>query len=593
MTDIQKLERKLNQEKNKYGLVGAKRARVLEFDDAKYEIAAHINTQDWGIEVTLKTGYNPIQDKFQKEYAQTKKITDGLETMVLHIGSLHEVAHWELPFGSGRGCPFDIYNHDKIVEGIKRGLPENKRDDGTASYIANAFEDTVINPRCKEYNGDFSGQVLFWDKEGLKCEKEQKKKGFTPLYEAFVKINMHLWGDELDDSLLKRHYTKNEKVKKAVKQVIIDLNLEKNIKDTSILFQKQNWQRMAETYARAMSELLDEMPKERLSAYDSGQSQSSEEKGKEQNSGNGIEKKLRTKEGKEEVAYGRYSSGEKQSPNFESFEQLDALYQRLAKSIPVKVEAVTRDSSMEISPLNYRPFDPEEDNPMKIKTSKFFVDEEGFNFAYPNQLLTIEFKQKVQRKSFPNFKMIVVDNSGSMKDGLNGSSGSTNFIPWGDNSKYHFALLGYYGIENFLQNQGIAPYIEHGVSLFSSGTRFKKGSYNELIETRKLLLSPDWGSTNLDAKVLRGALDGKESFLLSLSDGEIDNWDEEKREIKELTESNYYAHIQIGSKTDVTEDLESWGVPVFYVNSGEDLSKLMVDITKKAYHPFVQEANRK
>ena len=594
MDKIKQLEHKLNQEKNKYGLVGAKPAKVQEFDDADYNISAHINPHDWGIEVNLKTGYNPIQDSKQKAYARAKKIQDGLETIVLQVGSGHEVAHWELPYGSGKGCPFDIYNHDKIVEAIKKGLPENKKQH--VSYVANMFEDTIINPRVKEYFGDFSGQILFWDGEGIRCEKEKGKKGFTPLYEAFVKINMHLFGDKWDKMFLKRHYTNDTKVEKAVNEVVKNLNLEEGIRDTTPLFNKSRWPKMAENFAKAISKLLDEIPQERLSAYDSGQSQNSDgqegNQEKQKKSGNGVEEKVKTKEGKEEIAYGRYKAGEHQSPNIESFEQLDALYQRLARDISVKVEAVTRDSSMEISPLNYRPFDPETDNLMKIKTSKFFFGEEGFSFAYPNQPLTIDYRQKIQRRSFPHFKMVLVDNSGSMREGINGDAGSTNFIPFGDKSKYHFALLGYYGIENFLQKQGIAPYIEHGVSLFSSGTRYKTGNYNDLLNIRRLLLCPDWGSTNLNAGVLRQALEGRESFLLSISDGEIQNWDSEKAEIKKLAEQNYYAHIQLGGETDMTQDLKSWGMPVFYVNSGDDLAKLMVDITRQTYHPFVQEATK-
>lgn len=505
--------------------------------------------------------------------------------MVLHIG-LHEIAHWELPLSSGKGCPFDTYHHDKILEGIKNGLPENKKE--FASYLANAFEDTIINPRCREFNRDFSGQILFWDEQRLKWDEETNKKGFTPLYEAFVKINLHLFGDETDEKLLKRHYTNNGKVRKAVNEVIKELNLPKNIQDTTPLFEKSQWQNMAEKYARAMVDLLDEMPKEKMSAYDGQDSRGQEGDKQKPKPGNGIEKKVNTKEGKEEISHGRYKSGEGQSPNIESFEQLDSLYQRLAKDISVRVEAITKESSMEISPLNYRAFDPEKDNPFRIKTSKFFFDKNGFNLAYPNQPLTIEYRQKIQKKSFPDFKMIVIDNSGSMQEGLNGSEGRTNFIPWGDNSKYHWALIGYYGIESFLQKQGISPYIEHGVSLFSNGTRYKTGSYNDLIEIRKLLLSPDWGSTNLNAGILKKALAGKESFLLSLSDGEVSNWSSEKEEIRKLAEQNYYAHIQLGSKTQMTEDLESWGMPVLYVNSGEDLSRLMVDITKKTYNRFVK-----
>jgi len=583
MNKIKQLESKLNQEKNKYGLVGAKPAKVQEFDDAEYNISAHINPYDWGIEVNLKKGYNPVKDIRQKRYAHAKKIKDGLETVVLQVGSGHEVAHWELPCESGKGCPFDEYWHDKIVEGVKNGLPENKKSDEIAKYVANMFEDTIINPRVKEYFGNFSGQILFWDGEGLRIETGKGKKGFTPLYEAFVKINLHLFGDKWDKIFLKRHYTNDSKVEKAVDEVVTNLKLEKGIKDTTSLFVKEQWSAMAEQYAKAISDLLDEMPQERLSAYDFGQTKKS---------GNGIEKKVQTKEGKEKIAYGRYKAGEDQSPNLENFEQLDALYQRLAREIPVKVESIIREDSMEISPLNYRPFDSETDNPLKIKTSKFFINENGFNFAYPNQPLTIDYKQKIQRKSFPSFKMVLLDNSGSMKEGINGDAGSAKFIPYGDKSKYHYALLGYYGIENFLQKQGIAPYINHGVSLFSDKTRFKKGNYSDLIETRKLLFEPNWDVTNLDANTLKQALEGEQSFFLSISDGVVSNWNSEKLEIKKLAEMNYYAHIQLGSGTDMTRDLESWGMPVFYVNSGEDLTKLMVDITKNTYHPFVQEAKK-
>lgn len=594
MDKIKQLEQKLNQEKNKFGLVGAKPAKVQEFDDADYDISAHINPHDWGIEVNLKTGYNPIKDVRQKRYAKIKKISDGLEQVILQVGSGHEVAHWELPFGSGKGCPMDVYNHDKIVEAVKNGLSENKNNDETAKYIANMFEDTIINPRVKEYFGDFSGQILFWDNEGLRTEKQTGQKGFTPLHEAFVKTNLHLFGDKWDKVFLKRHYTDNKEVEKAVEQIIKNCDFPEDIQDTTPLFDKSTWTKRAEEYAKAISPLIEEqLPQERMSAYkyspDDGHSSPDAQK---YTSGNGIEQKVKTREGKEEIAYGRYKAGEGLSPNIEKFEQLDALYMRLAKDIPVKVEAISRESSMKISPLNYRAFDSEKDNPLKIKTSKFFFNEDGFNFAYPNQQLTINYKQKVQRKSFPNFKMVLIDDSGSMKSGINGSKGNTNSIPFGDNSKYHFALLGYYGIENFLQKQGIAPYINHGVSLFADDTRFKKGTYNDLIETRKLLLNPIWGGTSLDAKTLKNALEGEQSFFLSISDGEVGNWNSEKDEIKKLAEQNYFAHIQLGSGTNMTEDLESWRMPVFYVNSGEDLTKLMVDITKNTYHPFVQEAKK-
>jgi hypothetical protein len=220
-----------------------------------------------------------------------------------------------------------------------------------------------------------------------------------------------------------------------------------------------------------------------------------------------------------------------------------------------------------------------------------FITDEGIQFGHVRQPLTVIANSKVQRRSFPDFKMVVLDNSGSMRESVDGSSnaGSDTFIPWGDRSKYHFALLGFYGIENFLQNQGIAQYINHGLSLFSSATRYKEGDFNSLQKVRKLALAPDWGGTSLDARTLVKSLQGRESFVLSISDGEIENWASEKDNFRKLAEQNYYAHIQIGSSTGFTGDLESWKKPVFYVQSGDDLAKLMVDVTKGAYRRFIKQ----
>ena len=579
--ELEKLKQKLHTQKNRIGLVGGT-IKIEEYDEAEHNVSAHISPQNWNIQVSVRKGFNPIQDRRQQAYARQKKIRDGLETLIEDITS-HEFAHWQLPNGSGRGCPYDVYNHDKILEAIKEALPEEKM--GQAAYVANAFEDMICNPRVKEWKGDFSGQVLFWDGEGLSC-KEKGQKTYTPFYEAFVKLNMHLFGDNLDKALLKRHYQNGKEVDKAVHQVVSELRLPENIQDTSSLFDKQRWPEMARTFARNLAHLLEQTPTERLSAF----SKEGGEEGKEQ-AGNGVEEKIGTKDGKEEIAYGRYSAGEKPSTNLTRYEQLDALYRRLAKPLAVRVEAMSKETGLNISPLTHRPFDPEHDDPAKLKLSKVYFTEEGLQFAYPNQPLTITAKSKFQRRSFPDFKMIVLDNSGSMKEAIDssGNIGRTSFIPWGDNSKYHFALLGFYGIENFLQNQGIAQYIEHGLSVFSSTTRFKQSGFSGIDEVRKLALAPEFGNTYIDAQTLEQALAGRESFVLSLSDGEVGNWEQEKATFIDLVEKNHYAHIQIGRESQFSRDLESLGIPVFQVSSGDDLSKLMVNITKKTYEQYTKQ----
>ena len=582
---LEQLRQKLYEAKNRIGLVGGT-IKINEYDEAEQNVSAHISPQGWNIEISVRKGFDPIADKRQKAYARKKKIQDGLETLLTHVGVLHEPAHWELPVDSGKGCPFDVYWHDKILEAVKQALPEYKK--GHAPYVANAFEDLLINPRCREYNGDFSGQVLFWDGEGLTC-KAKGLKNYTPFYEAFVKLNMHLWGDNADRSLLKRHYSKDKKIEAAVKKVVRDLSLPENIPDTSILFQKNNWSRMAGNFAKDLADLLEVAPQERLSAFSSDGKGEGQEK--QQQSGNGIEQKLPTGEGKEEIAFGRYKGGEKPSTNITNYEQLDSLYKRLARAIPVKVEAITRHLSQKVAPLTYRGFDPEKDDPAKIKVSKLVLGRDGLTFAYENEPLTVESRFKMQRKSFPDFKLVVLDNSGSMRSAPDGTDnvGRTSFIPWGDNSKYHYALLGFYGIENFLQRQGVAQYINHGLSLFSSQTRFGEADFFKLDQLRKKALSPEWGGTKLDARVLTTSLKGRESFVLSISDGEIENWDSEKSQFEALAKNNYYAHIQIGGKTSFTQDLESWQCPVFYVTRGEDLSKLMVDVAKGTYKKFTQK----
>ena len=583
--DINKLRQKLYEQKNRIGLVGGT-IKINEYDEAEQNVTAHITPEGWNIEISVKKGFNPIRDRRQKAYARKKKITDGLETLLTHIGILHESAHWELPVDSQKGCPYDVYNLDKILESVKQALPEDKKQH--ASYVANSFEDMIVNPRCREYNGDFSGQVLFWDDQGLSC-KQNGLKNYTPFYEVFVKLNMHLWGDNTDRSLLKRHYSNDKRVDEAVKKVIKDLALEENIQDTSVLFSRHNWQRMAEIFTRNLADLLDVSPQERLSAF--SQDGKGDGETQEQKAGNGIEQKMGAREGKEEIAFGRYGGNESLSTNLTNYEQLDALYRKLARAIPVKVEAMTKEQSLQVGTINFRAFDPEKDDPAKVKVSKLTLGKDGLTFSYPNQPLTVDSRFKMQRKSFPDFKLVVLDNSGSMKqDPNNGNNiGRTSTIPWGDNSKYHYALLGFYGIENFLARQGVAQYINHGLSLFSSQTRFGESDFFKLDQLRKKALSPDWGGTKLDARVLTGALKGRESFVLSISDGEIENWSSEKASFEALAKNNHYAHIQIGGRTSFTGDLESWQCPVFYVSNGNDLSKLMVDVAKNTYKRFTRQ----
>ena len=74
---------------------------------------------------------------------------------------------------------------------------------------------------------------------------------------------------------------------------IKNLNLEDI--ETDVLFDKESWPRMAGDFTKAIAELLEIPPQEKLSAYH-GQEQDSSEK---QQAGHGVEEKARTKQGKD------------------------------------------------------------------------------------------------------------------------------------------------------------------------------------------------------------------------------------------------------------------------------------------------------
>ena len=59
------LEQELNRIKNRIGLVSGS-LKINEYDDSDEDISAHINQTNWNVEINLRKGYTPIQNKRQK-----------------------------------------------------------------------------------------------------------------------------------------------------------------------------------------------------------------------------------------------------------------------------------------------------------------------------------------------------------------------------------------------------------------------------------------------------------------------------------------------------------------------------------------------
>lgn len=573
------LEQHLNELKNRIGLVGGP-LKLIYLEESDNNIKASIRPEDWHTEILVKEGWNPTPDKKSKEYSKKNKIKNPLKKVLEDI-TYHETGHWELPRDSGYGCPYSIELHSEILDGITKGLKEKKKDPDAITdqlsgetlkdYVANALEDVINNLNCTQHT-DFSGQVLFWYDQGLKAKK------YNEFYEAFVKLNMDLFGDKDAKKLLKKFYSRNPvkklKVNKAVNNVKRDLGLKKKKQDNlEILFNKRNWNNIAYKYTLAMADLLDEMPKEKL--FGTGESKFS--------------KQIKQPDQIEKISRERFEAG-KPKPNYlTSFEYLDSLYRSLSKDITVKVDELSREISFPLAPYGNRKFDVEQDDPGRIRLSRASLNSEGeLELQVPRDYVPFKGQFRKPEKSFPKLKVVLLDTSGSMKKSLTDEQGivlnpeAEKEKQWTSNSKYHHALIGFYGIKNYLIRQGIAPYVDSSLINFSDENITSGKKEMDSMEINKLALSPQFGGTQIDPSVLEKQLQDS-SFILSISDGEIENWSSIKEDYKKTVKNRPYVHIQIGNKNQFTRDLEKIGVPVKYVENGDELSKLMIDLTRSYY----------
>lgn len=568
------LETQLNQQKARIGLTGG-RLKLREQADATEPVSAHIDPSDWHVEISFRQNYQPVRDKRTRQYVSARNMKDPLEKMCEDI-LFHECGHWELPRGSGNGCPYDTIQHDAITEAISTVLKKYSKEN-LASYVANMFEDVLDNTNCK-LSTTHSGQILFWNEQGMTHGKYNKA------YEAFVKLNLTLWGEEIDNTFLKRWYTNDKAAISAVQAIRKQWNIPRGKSREDLrakithLYQKEQWTTYATQFAEAIAPLLDE-PQEHQLFGAASQGNGSGQKA----NGSAHDKKLATPEEQEKVAHGRYTAGKGQATNRDSFEQLDALYRKLARNIPVEVEHWSRSYSYPLVAWGREQFDPEQHELQTRRVTIGIQDDGTAGININRGWIETEETYKVNLRKFPKFRLALLDTSSSMKATPDGSGdvGNTAFIPWGDNSRYHYALLGYYGIERYLQTQHIAPFTDAGAINFSAATRTATGS-----GARQLLLTPQFGGTTLDVNVLSEQVQGKETFLLSLSDGDIQNWTAIRDTYRTAVAGCSAAHIQFGPENTFTADLKSWGIPVYSVTQGEDLTRLMVRVTMERYKNY-------
>jgi len=563
----------LEQKKNEIGLIGI--ALEVTDDLPGNSFSAHIQT-DWR---RIRIDYQKDLDLVPDAQTESFCVKMGIEDAELTIGEdilNHECGHRENRARTTLGCPHDVETHDRIKSEIARALKE-KGKQGQTNYVTNAFEDILDNVNCRNYT-DFAGQTLFWNNQGLTRSKGGK---YNPFYEAFVRTNLFLGKEVKSHTLLSRFFSGDERVLPAVKGFLEDLCSETGEK-SSVRFngkkgfqklftkdlgqRRQLWQKLAYSFASKTADLLEETPEEQMFGCEGGES------------GNPYDKEMQDPQIQEKLAMGRYRSGQSPSYHADLQEQLYALYKATSREIRVETSSFSASQSMPLVHFGKR-FATEEDRRIRFKGVGF--DSEGkLGIKTARHHLDFPASYRTHPTQFPSLKIAVMDRSGSMARAPDGSVniGDTSFIPWGDKSKYHFALKGYFGIDNYLERQGVAPFMDCSV-VGLSGEEIITGKPREV--AKKLLHNPEGSHTALNASQLERELSDS-ALVVSISDGDI-TMPSDTSHLDEKLRNSDYVHIQIGGETAYSAYVQGLGKPVIFVKGDDDLSQAMVSFVSNYY----------
>ncbi len=595
--------------------------KVFPLKPSRGHLDARLSSQN-ELQVIIDEDWDVSQDPALRHYLGR----EYHEHPLLEIGEdllCNQIAHQAI-------CPRNMESHHKILEVVGQAIGKQEKK-SFIEYLTHAFEDVIANTWCKLNFSRFKGMpIFFYDQAYLPPSVTRTFKEhileilfsprFSPLYEALVRINLLLWGDEEDLHLARRRFTNRKSINTAVEKVMRMLNLRGGPLEekVDILSRKNNWQEFAFKFSLGLRGLVGGKPREKLSSDNEYQR-------------NATNQQLRKR-----IVKTMYENERKPS-YLTSFEITRTLYEILSPEIPMQVDTQKRGSTMPLVPFNYEAFDPERHSREDIDLYGLEVDPESpffelVNFRVPRYHYDLFIPYKPERKgAFPDI-CFLIDTSASMADDIQSKIspptlslasemmkhrfyfGEGNYS-WSNKSKYHHLLLGFTGALKWLRSCGIAPYIEYNLITFSRrtlATGWK--NYQEIDDCRRLAYLPQFDTTLLEAEVLREELLNR-SFLVMiiLSDGEIFNWNESTKGyaphhlrnlvkpmkpvssiMKEIVEKNMVSHIQISEGdfkpriSDLTcRDLQKWGAQIYRINDTASLETLMINLTQKAMSSYL------
>ena len=538
------------------------------------------------------------------------------------------------------GCPRTVERHAKsFIEPIAEILDSQGFGLEDIKYLSNALQDTILHGDLN--NGGFSldGISYFFEEIGENCEKDKNngKRKFTPFYEAHVKLNMYLWGNKRQRKELAKYFINDKEEQRKISEVIQNFlkrtgisdlkqedylykrkigikdengevaeRIESSVKDrkgiANFITNESNWETISRIYAEEFSKLMKPgyaLPILNHSGKNTrGHSRKhikgssledffgEEEFDSDNEDGNYFDKKMQTRSFKRARIEEANKKSEEVPKWMNSFESMDLLLESMAKKLEIIAASYTEQESMPVVHYGKRDFDPEKDD---LRHVSFGFDDKG-NPVLKKKRFHVDIPLSIKRneKGFPEMRFGLLDTSGSMKYNIRNESdnsgnpkniGSTKIFPWGDKSKYHYALLSWYGFLEYLRQNNLLSQTSISLGNFSDETSVGKG----LTEAKKRALSPQFGETKIDMSKISSFLEGRDNLIFTISDGGISNWDSIKKEFIEKAKNHHYFHLQIGASDKATRDLEKAGVRVEYVESAEDLARKTIDLTDKIF----------
>lgn len=490
------------------------------------------------------------------EFMNSAQNTNLIYKTLLDIGR-HEIGHWEYPRGSKRGCPFDVYHGVEIYDSIFDVLADHKKA-ALTDFVTNAFVDIIDNlnleVEMKKRGMHLDGVVQFYYDQGLSA------KTFTPFYSFFIKIQEKLWMTRKDKELLRRFHPDIPGIDDAASEFINEVDAVHSMENNNeILMDKYSWPEFSRIFAKLAVPFLGTPIVEILIGGESVRYPSRFTKWIKDPSilGKVIVKRVNAKAGNLKILDKIYAA--------------DLYYRETAKEIPIIVEAKKEIDFLKIVGFGRKLSD--------LPSRKFIISDEGeIEFARPKLFHKIPIHVKKNIFEIPNIYFIL-DCSGSMNEG--GGKRILN-LSWEDKSKYHYALLGIYGVLNYLERNNILPE-KIALTTFSDTSRSIIVSPKDLKKLKELLFAPQFEGTTLDLNELIAVLKtlGK-SAVIMLSDGEISNWSDISHEVMQLLQMHYSCFISIMSISEAYHDLKTV-INVYYVSSKENLARVMLDFTKRTY----------